>query len=342
MDSRDAPAAPARRPTTTDGAGITSGSLARRLGISPTTLRSWDRRYDLGPARRDQGRHRRWSPRDVAMIEEMCRLTASGVPPAEAARVVRERAGHPEGSAADTRAEPPAPAAERADDAPSDADTPPVPPGVVRAECRGLIRAALRLDSAAVQERLNAFVRAHGVITAWEELMMPTLHAVGRKWESSGDRYVEVEHLLSWHVSTALRNTPFLLGLPGPARDDNPVLLACVPGEQHTLPLEAVHAALLQAGRPARMLGAAVPADALVSTVRRTGPAAVMLWSQARSLASTPLAQHLLQSTWGPQGARQQPRLHLAGPGWRGATVERAVQPAGLREAVVLLAADPR
>ncbi|MFI0241169.1 MerR family transcriptional regulator, partial [Streptomyces sp. NPDC016845] len=78
---------------TGDGAGITSGSLARRLGVSPTTLRSWDQRYDLGPAGRGHGRHRRWSPRDVAMLEDMCRLTATGIPPAEAARVAKERAG---------------------------------------------------------------------------------------------------------------------------------------------------------------------------------------------------------------------------------------------------------
>ncbi|MEU6841196.1 MerR family transcriptional regulator [Streptomyces sp. NPDC046716] len=341
MDTRDAPARSSRRPSTADGAGITSGSLARRLGISPTTLRSWDRRYSLGPALRDEGRHRRWSPGDVAMIEEMCRLTASGVPPAEAARVVKEHAAATQLSKPDDATAGPAEPADAPEHA-ARADAASVPPGTVRAECRGLIRAALRLDSAAVQERLNAFVRTYGVIAAWEELMMPTLHAVGRKWETSGDRYVEVEHLLSWHVSTALRNAPFLLGLPVASREDSSVLLACVPGEQHTLPLEAVHAALLQAGRPARMLGAAVPADALVSTVRRTGPAAVVLWSQARSLANTPLAQHLLQSTWGPQGARQQPRLHLAGPGWRGATVDRATQPAGLREAVALLTANSR
>ncbi|MCZ1004297.1 transposase [Streptomyces mirabilis] len=30
-------------------AGVTTGSLARRLGVSPTTLRSWDRRYGWGP-----------------------------------------------------------------------------------------------------------------------------------------------------------------------------------------------------------------------------------------------------------------------------------------------------
>ncbi|WP_188281181.1 MerR family transcriptional regulator, partial [Streptomyces sp. CBMA29] len=74
-------------------AGITTGALARRLGVSATTVRSWDRRYGIGPAVRSDGRHRRWTPQDVAVLEEMCRLTASGVPPAEAARAAQTAAG---------------------------------------------------------------------------------------------------------------------------------------------------------------------------------------------------------------------------------------------------------
>ncbi|WP_044471394.1 MerR family transcriptional regulator, partial [Streptomyces turgidiscabies] len=66
--------------------GLTTGALARRLGVSPTTLRSWDQRYGIGPAIRPDGRHRRWAPPDVAVLEAMCRLTSAGVPPAEAAR----------------------------------------------------------------------------------------------------------------------------------------------------------------------------------------------------------------------------------------------------------------
>ncbi|WP_434095684.1 MerR family DNA-binding transcriptional regulator, partial [Streptomyces humidus] len=52
-----------------DDAGLTTGALARRLGVAPTTLRSWDRRYGIGPAVRADGRHRRWRPSDVAVLE---------------------------------------------------------------------------------------------------------------------------------------------------------------------------------------------------------------------------------------------------------------------------------
>lgn len=272
------------------------------------------------------------------MVQDMCRLTASGVPPAEAARMAKERA---EPAAARLSLDSAAPAVsvpvdrEMLGSAPSG-----LPAGAVRAECRGLARAALRLQSVAIEEQLNAFVREYGVVAAWEELMMPTLHAVGRKWESAGDRYVEVEHLLSWHVSTALRSAQFLMDPVKTSQSGPPVLLACVPGEQHTLPLEAVHAALLQRGHPVLMLGAALPVEALIAAVRRTGPPSVMLWAQTRSLASTPLAHHLQRLTWGANGARQQAALVLAGPGWRGITVEGAVQPQGLREAVALLAPE--
>ncbi|MFF1631137.1 MerR family DNA-binding transcriptional regulator, partial [Streptomyces sp. NPDC058272] len=46
---------------------LTTGALARRLGVSPTTLRSWDRRYGMGPEVRSDGRHRRWTPRGPAL-----------------------------------------------------------------------------------------------------------------------------------------------------------------------------------------------------------------------------------------------------------------------------------
>ncbi|MFF0203664.1 MerR family transcriptional regulator [Streptomyces sp. NPDC005017] len=321
-------------------AGVTTGALARRLGVSPTTLRSWDRRYGIGPALRAEGRHRRWAPADIAMVEEMCRLTATGAPPAEAARVARLRHGTDdlpggqdrEGPEPDAAALPPAPDTARSGDAGGG-----LPLGEVRQECRGLARAAVRLDAPELERQLTAAVERHGLTVAWEEVMVPTLHAVGRKWESSGDRYVEVEHLLSWHVSCTLRGMPMLLPRPRPLPGAAPVVLACTPGEQHSLPLEALTAALGERGVPTRMLGAAVPAEALLASVRRTGPAAVVLWAQARSTASVPLARHVAGLQWGAAGARGRPLVLPAGPGWDRRASTGFPRCAGLSEAVKTL-----
>ncbi|MFH9352176.1 MerR family transcriptional regulator [Kitasatospora sp. NPDC017646] len=285
-------------PTVPDPAGLTTGALARRLGVSPTTVRSWERRYGIGPARRDPGRHRRWAPDDVAVLEEMCRLTARGVTPAEAARVAVAGVG-------------PTPPQARTGTV-SGGTTLPV--GTVRPECRGLARAAVRLDAPEMALILRRNVDELGLVTAWTEVMAPALRAVGRKWATEGERYVEVEHLLSWHVCAALRRAadqvqPHL----GPA-----ALLAGMPTELHTLALEALAAALAERGLPFRMFGAALPPDALLEAVRRTGPPAVLLWSQVPGTADRALVERVVRTAWGPQGARTRPVVLLAGPGWAG------------------------
>ncbi|MFF5900811.1 MerR family transcriptional regulator [Streptomyces argenteolus] len=307
---------------------MTTGEVARRLGVAPTTVRTWDRRYGLGPDGHTGGRHRRWTPADVAKLERMCALTATGLPPAEAARMARSE-------------EPPAAARSRAAAGPGRAPASRrtgtwsgLQLGDVRQECRGIARAALRLDAAALDELLLAVIAEHGLVAAWTEVIMPTLQAVGRKWETSGEMYVEVEHFLSWHVSGALRRAT-----PGTAADrpGATVVLACVPGENHTLPLEVLSAALTERGVPVRMFGGALPVESLVTAVRRTGPAAVGLWAQSRTTASRPLAQHVAGMEWGVRGARRRPVVLTLGPGWAGQAVAGLARPSGLAEAVAAL-----
>ncbi|WEH38466.1 MerR family transcriptional regulator [Streptomyces sp. AM 2-1-1] len=318
----------ASRPAGYDG-GLTTGAVARLLGVAPTTLRSWERRYGIGPAEREGGRHRRWTPTDVELLMRMCDFTSTGLPPAEAARAALVARG-PASAAAHLAGE--------ADPAPARPSTAPgaLPVGRGRTEARGLARAAVRLDARAVENLLARALDRHGLVTAWDEVIMPTLHAVGRRWESSGERYVEVEHLLSWHVSTALRRVA--VG-PAPARGTAVSLLACAPEENHTLPLEALTAGLVQRGLPVRMFGAALPVEALEEAARRTGPAGIVLWSQGRSTASRPLAQRINSIEWGVRGARTAPAVLLAGPGWAGHQPEGVLRPTSLSEALALLSA---
>ncbi len=68
---------------------LTVAAVARRLGVAPATLRTWDRRYGLGPSEHTAGSHRRYSATDVGRLMVMRRLTLEGVPPAEAAGLAR-------------------------------------------------------------------------------------------------------------------------------------------------------------------------------------------------------------------------------------------------------------
>ncbi|MGW1963509.1 B12-binding domain-containing protein [Streptomyces sp. NPDC001935] len=207
----------------------------------------------------------------------------------------------------------------------------------VRQECRGLARAAVRLNAVAVQKQLTAAVLTLGLTTAWEEVMVPTLRAAGRKWESSGDRYVEVEHLLSWHISATLRHV-YASSMEQGRDDTSPVLLAGVPGETHTLPLEALSAVLAEKTVPVLMLGGAVPPEALMAAVSRVGPSAVVLWSQSRSTVNIPLATHVAAARWAARGSRRQNPVLLSGPGWSECSEPGLLRPQHLTEALQMIA----
>ncbi|SDK14821.1 MerR family transcriptional regulator [Streptomyces indicus] len=300
------------RPALTDAA-LTTGALARRLGVAATTLRTWERRYGIGPREREAGRHRRWTPADIARVEHMCRLTAQGVAPSEAARLALAVSAQAPPQARtppdDVMAQ-----ARRSSRRPADSgDFGELPLGQVWPESRGLGRAAVRLDAGAVQARLREAIDTYGVVVAWEQIIAPTLHAVGRRWATAGECYVDIEHLLSWHVSTILRSS---VQPPGSEPLLPPVLLACMPQEQHTLAIEALWAALTERELPTRIFGAAVPAEALESAVRRIGPCAVVLWSQTRETADLSVVRSLLSLEWGVRGARSHPLVLLAGTGW--------------------------
>ncbi|MEU0546933.1 MerR family transcriptional regulator [Micromonospora sp. NPDC005979] len=298
---------------------LSAGAVARRLGVAVTTLRTWHQRYGLGPSEHVPGHHRRYTPADLARLETMRRLTAEGVSPAEAARWARQA---PDRAHLDTVA--------RDRIRPTSRDGGGAI-GVGRAgpAARGLARAAMRLDAAVINETIAHTIAASGVVATWETLLRPVLAGIGdRHVATSG--LIEVEHLVSRCVSEAFAAASRANPPAGPAR----ILLSCADEEQHTLPLEALAAALAEAGVGYRMLGARVPVAALVEAVSRTGPAAVVLWSHTRATADPAQLSALL-------AAPRRPLLILAaGPGWRADGLPAGVvRPVDLAEAVSLAAA---
>src|SRR5205085_1877612 len=61
-------------------------AVARRLGVAPSTLRTWDSRYGLGPSRHTSGRHRHYRAAGVGRLELMQRALLRGASTTEAAR----------------------------------------------------------------------------------------------------------------------------------------------------------------------------------------------------------------------------------------------------------------
>lgn len=294
----------------TAATAYSAGAVARRLGVAVTTLRTWHQRYGLGPSLHQPGHHRRYTEEDIERLEVMQRLIGEGVAAGEAARwASRLPSGSPEEfmerqlQAVD---------AHHAMDA--------------AAAARGLHRAALRLDGPAVRQRMEQAVDELGVVAAWDTVLCPVLTAIGDRHAATG-ALIEVEHLISGCVSDVLGAVP----RPDPTVPAR-IVLACADDEQHSLPLEALAAALAAAGVPARMLGARVPPAALAAAVRRTGPTAVVVWSHHPPTGDPAQLEGLLRKRHRPMV------LAAAGPGWNTLSFPPGIfVPSTLTEALVML-----
>jgi DNA-binding transcriptional MerR regulator len=268
-------------------------AVARRLGIAPATLRTWDRRYGIGPRAHTTGRHRRYTQDDVARLELMQQALLRGATPAEAAGYAL-RASTP---------------------------STPSPPEIVApreggltllrefstrsTSVLGLSRAAMAMDAVATQQLIADSIEALGVVTVWDDVLRPVLAALASRWEQSGE-CVEVEHLVHECAMAAFVGATPLVTTP---RNPRPVLLCCAPDELHSLPLYVLRAALAREGIGTQMLGASLPASALAAAVRRTGPAAVAVWAQLPRHARAAVFDEVPRT-------RQRVRLFACGPGW--------------------------
>jgi hypothetical protein len=327
----------------TDTVGFSVGAVARRLGVAPSTLRTWNRRYGIGARELSPGRHRRYTAEDITRLEHMQKLILRGAAPADAARaamaapvvLVPAPAGAGGGAAADGAAggspaagqatvlvpgpaeAGPADNGHEAGAHPGEGSPAPRPgpghgsggqrlalPGA-SAAARGLARAALALDEQRISETIRTALIRDGSVRTWEELLVPVLSGIGTRFQHTGT-CVEAEHLLSVAVMAAFsRRTAELPGQVG----HRAVLLASAEGEQHSLPLYALGAALADRGIDSRMLGSDLPYFALAAAARRTGPAVVFLWSQVPATGDPAVLPDL-------SPRRPGARLILGGPGW--------------------------
>ena len=169
---------------------------------------------------------------------------------------------------------------------------------------RRLSTAALAMDVSAVQHMLADAIGELGVLHAWSGVIDPVLTALGARWRGV-HAGAEVEYLLAECVYAALvRATPVL----DEPRNQRPVLLACVPDERDNMPVYALAAALAGRRIGAQLFGIALPPEVLAVAVRRSAPAAVVLWAQ-RSDADPRLFTRISRG-------RQRSRLFACGPGW--------------------------
>jgi DNA-binding transcriptional MerR regulator len=260
---------------------LTVAAVARRLGVAPATLRTWDRRYGLGPSAHEAGEHRRYCPGDLAKLTLMRRLITTGVAPCDAAEKAREHTG-------------------------SISIEKLVDGFEVREDLvESLHRASKSLDKLFVETLLRKDIADHGVIASWTEVIVPLLFLVGDEWEADGSG-IEVEHMLTEIIKRILREGVSEIKNPVNA---HPVLLAAVGEEMHSLALHALAAALAEKQIETFFLGARTPLEAISGMVKRAAPPAVFLWAQLSKNCDPKFFAEL-------PAVRPAPRVIVGGPGW--------------------------
>ena len=260
---------------------LTVAAVARRLGVAPATLRTWDRRYGLGPSSHEAGEHRRYCPSDLAKLTVMRRLITTGVAPCDAAVTAKAHKGSI--------------TIEKIIDS-----------FEVREELvDSLHRAAKSLDKSFIETALRKDIASHGVIASWTEVIVPLLFLVGDEWEADGSG-IEVEHMLTEIIKRILREGVAEIKQP---INSQPVLLAAVGEEMHSLALHALAAALAEKRIETFFLGARTPLEAISGMVKRAAPPAVFLWAQLTQNCDPKFITEM-------PAIRPAPRIIVGGPGW--------------------------
>jgi len=260
---------------------LTVSAVARRLGVAPATLRTWAHRYGLGPSEHQAGRHRRYGAEDLAKLTVMRRLITAGVTPAEAAKAAKSHKGK-------------------------------INIEKIISNCRdcddvidAIYRAAQSLDRVLIEKLIRKEIEENGVISAWQDVMVPVLVAIGLAWQESGSG-IEVEHTLSEIIKRILRDEIADVKKPINPR---PVLLASVGEELHSLPIHALAAALAERSIETHFLGSRTPLEALCGMVTRSAPPAIFLWAQLTQNGDPKFFKEI-------PTIRPAPRIILGGPGW--------------------------
>ena len=310
---------PAGTPTgapAAQGLRLTVSAVARRLGVAPATLRTWDRRYGVGPSDHHPGSHRRYSPLDVHRLELMQHALVHGAGPAEAARLAltTPTPNTPSTGTGGVSAPPPTdtPAPDAATtpagahhDTPTPGYRSPLPMRGAGRRAHGLARAVLALDGDTTTGLLRTSIDKTGVITTWDDVARPVLRALAQRWARTGTG-IELEHLLTEALTSVMASITMTTTTPLTAR---PILLGTMTGEFHALPLRVLAATLAERGVGTSLLGADLPLTALTAAITRTAPAAVFLWSQTHN-PNDPHTVAQLPRT------RPRTRCYVGGPGW--------------------------
>lgn len=213
------------------------GTVERDTGIKRDTLRVWERRYGFPkPVRNDKG-ERLYPEEQLRQLQRIRRLLDQGCRAGKLLPPDEDKLNELESS---LRVIIPA-----------------------SSDVESILRAVSEADAGRVKAFFNLLYKKQGLVDFIALTVVPLLHTVGERW-ASGQLHVFEEHFLSQQLIQFINSK--IASMPGKA-DKPEVLLATLPGEEHTLGLLMVSAMLSAQNIPAINLGSKVPMDQIQRAV---------------------------------------------------------------------------
>lgn len=247
---------------------------AERVGITPSTLRAWERRYGIVSPERTEAGYRVYSEDDVRALARMAHLVDSGSTPSLAAQEAK-RQGHPPGLTEAGQSDPIAGGLDAASDV------------------LALVEVAESLDAARLELVLDQMLARGSFEAVVDQSLLPALGALGAAWES-GRVSVAGEHLVS---NAVMRRLAAAYEAASRLASGPRVLIGMPPGGRHELGLFAFAVAARRHGLVTDYLGADLPAADWLTAAAAEDVAAVVLSipTQADVATTTEVIETLLE-----------------------------------------------
>ena len=258
--------------------------VVRETGIKPDTLRAWERRYGLPQPARTEGGHRLYSERDIDTIHWLTERLEEGLRIKQAVNLWKEM----ETSGQDPLLIKPT------KPQPSQFDG-----GMIR-ESPNLtdmrnnwVNACLNFDEASAEQITNYAFALYPILTVCFDLLLGGLADIGEAWYK-GVASVQQEHFATSFVTRRLDS--LITATPPPTRPGT-ILVACSPGDDHTIPSLMLTLMLRQQGWRVVYLGANVPKSKFEDTIQTVKPVISILTAQHLIAAASllDLAEYLTQ-----------------------------------------------
>lgn len=233
--------------------------VAQRTGLTPATLRAWERRYDVVHPGRSEGGQRLYSDHDVERLSHLRELTEVGRPISMVAALPLD---HIQELLDEDRAAVATQAARVATSLPAE-----------EAWVDAAFKNMIALDSDGLESVLRRAALSVGATPFMDDVATPLLHRVGSAWYE-GNLSPAQEHLGSAVLERVLH------WLTGPLADSSngpSIVVATLPGEQHGLGARLVTSTAELEGWNVTFLGTDLPVADIASAAEEVGASAVAL-----------------------------------------------------------------